>query len=242
MKAIVEAYASLVTSGGITPQDADETHFRELLDFPELDEAGIREKEPVPTEIDPNNPDPTQASERGLRKKPNEFSDGPFKPSRKLTFAEDKVDFDAIQQKMNALEDQFDAATKALLHEARDAYMAALTKAAHAKDTQAIKEATLKVQQDYARILKQAMQNAFDLRQEQCGQGNWRRCPRQPRRYSASDRYPGERDRRAAHFEDHSRQQERLCAVPLERRIVDRRARRGRSSRRGCDRHAHHRC
>jgi hypothetical protein len=161
VKAIADTYASLVTSGAVTPQDADEAYFRELNDFPELDESGIREKAPAPTEIDPNNPDPAQASERLLKKKPSAFSDGPFKPSRKLTFAEDKVDFDAIQEKMNALEDQFDSATKALLHQARDAYMAALTKAAHANDTQAIKDATLKVQQDYARILKQAMQNAF---------------------------------------------------------------------------------
>lgn len=62
---------------------------------------------------------------------------------------------------MNELEELFDGATKDLLHEARDANMAALTKAAHAGDTQAINDATLRVQQDYSRILKQAMQAAF---------------------------------------------------------------------------------
>lgn len=63
--------------------------------MPELDEDGIREKAEQ-TEIDPNQVDPTKASERGLKKKPNAFSEGPFKASRALTFAEDKVNFDAL--------------------------------------------------------------------------------------------------------------------------------------------------
>jgi hypothetical protein len=62
---------------------------------------------------------------------------------------------------MDALESEFDAKTKELLHDARDTYMAALTKAAHAGDTQAIKDATLKVQNDYAKIIKQALTTAF---------------------------------------------------------------------------------
>jgi hypothetical protein len=150
----------LVNAGAITAQDADEAHFRELTDLPELEEGGIREKKAAPVVVDPKLADPTKASERGLKKKPNTFSEG-FKPSRALTFAEEKVNFDALQQKMNELEYQFDAATQALLHDASDAYMAAFTKAAHAGNTQGIKDATLKVQQEYARILKQAMQTAF---------------------------------------------------------------------------------
>lgn len=62
---------------------------------------------------------------------------------------------------MDELEARFDKETKDLLHDARDKYMATLTKAAHAGDTQAIKDATLKVQNDYARIIKNALQNAL---------------------------------------------------------------------------------
>jgi len=66
------------------------------------------------------------------------FSDGIVRPYRKLTFAEVKVDFEKLQSKMDELEAQFDRATKDLRHGARDAYMTAFTKAAHAGDTQAI--------------------------------------------------------------------------------------------------------
>jgi len=62
---------------------------------------------------------------------------------------------------MDELEAQFDRAMEDLRHGARDAYMAAFTKAAHAGDTQAIKEATLKVQYEYARIIKNAVKSAF---------------------------------------------------------------------------------
>ena len=63
---------------------------------------------------------------------------------------------------MDELEGQFDTRHKALLHKARDEYMAAFTRAAHAGDTQAIKDATLKVQSDYARIIKNSLKGAFE--------------------------------------------------------------------------------
>jgi hypothetical protein len=95
------------------------------------------------------------------RPKKKEFAEGDFKPYRTLTFAEGKVNFDALQKKISELEAQFDKETAALLHEARDRYMAAFTRAAHAGDTQAIKDATLKVQAELSRIIKNATQNAF---------------------------------------------------------------------------------
>jgi hypothetical protein len=62
---------------------------------------------------------------------------------------------------MDELEARFDSETTALLHDARDKYMAALTRAAHAGNTAAIKDATLKVQAEYARIIKNASRSAF---------------------------------------------------------------------------------
>jgi hypothetical protein len=161
VKALADAYQVLITAGALTAQDADEGLFREQLGLPELDESGIREKEPAATQVDPNNPDPAQASEhRHVKKKPRAFSEA-FRPYRKLTFAEGKVNFDALQKKLDELESVFDQQTKDLLTEARHGYMDALTKAALAGDTQAIKDATLKVQNDYARILKNGMQSAY---------------------------------------------------------------------------------
>lgn len=90
------------------------------------------------------------------------FADGSFRPFRKLTFAEEKVDFSAIQSAMDKLESQFDSLTQELLHQARDEYMQAFTRAANDGDTQAIKNITLKVKNDYARIIKNAFKNAFE--------------------------------------------------------------------------------
>ncbi len=144
------AYSSLKNSGAITAQDADEAAFREKLGLPELDEAGIREEEPEPKE--------TFSDHRHSVKK--NFAEKRI--DRELTFAEKKVDFAKLESKMDELEADLDKQTKALLHEARDKYMAALTRAAHAGDTQAIKDATLKVQAEYARVLKNASRGAFE--------------------------------------------------------------------------------
>ena len=163
--ALATTYQALVSSKGLTAQDADEATFREKLGLPALDESGIRESAPAPTPIDPNldpnKPDPSKASEHRPFYVKKNFGE-PFKSFRKLTFAEQKVNFDALQSKMDELESQFDQQTKDMLHIARDEYMAAFTRAAHAGDTQAIRDATLKVQAEYARIIKNALKGAFE--------------------------------------------------------------------------------
>lgn len=158
VKSLAETYASLVTSGALTPQEADEPYFRELLDMPELDETGVRER---PQPRDPSEGDlPRQAREH--RHGQRSFAEG-FKPFRKLTFAEEKVNFQSLHDKMNELEQQFDGATRELLETARNQYMTKFTKAALAGDTQAIKDATLKIQADYARIIKSALKSSFEF-------------------------------------------------------------------------------
>ncbi|OJW18783.1 MAG: hypothetical protein BGO51_15545 [Rhodospirillales bacterium 69-11] len=172
------AYQTLTTTGAIIPSDNDEQYFRKLLSLPERDPN--EEGRTLPVKTDPSKPDPTapaadqalegqDAAEMSelvswLKKNSDRQSfaeDDTFKPYRKLTFAEGKVDFEALQRQMDKLEAEFDARTKALLHEARNSYMKALTKAAHAGDTAAIKDATLKVQADLARIIKQGMTTAY---------------------------------------------------------------------------------
>lgn len=172
-KGIAEAYQILVNTGAVTPQEADEGYFRELLEMPEFDETGKRERPAVPTNVpvdegdadpEPTDDDPTKASERrvGFRLKKNFDEGGDFKGYRPMSFAEKKVNFKALNAKMDELESQFDTETRKLLHDARAEYMAAFTRAAHAGDTQAIKAATLKVQNDYARIIKNALKDAFE--------------------------------------------------------------------------------
>ncbi|MDR6305890.1 hypothetical protein GGQ85_003616 [Nitrobacter vulgaris] len=159
-KKLSDAFKTLVDTGAVTPQDADETYFRDLLNLPEFDEAGRREKPAAKITIPPEqDPEEAAVSERLSKKK--EFAEDGFKPYRALTFAEGKVNFEGLQKKIDELEAQFDKETAALLHEARDAYMKAFARAAHAGDAQAIKDATLKVQNDLARIIKNASQSAF---------------------------------------------------------------------------------
>lgn len=162
-KKLSDAYKTLVDTGAVTPQDADEDYFRDLLNLPEYDEAGRREKPAAKTTVPPEQDeekedDEAAMSEPRLKKK---FAEDGFKPYRPLTFAEGKVNFDALQKKIDELEAQFDRETAALLHEARDRYMKEFTRAAHAGDAQTIKDATLKAQAELSRIIKNASQSAF---------------------------------------------------------------------------------
>jgi len=174
---ISAAYQTLSTAGAIVPTDNDEQHFRKMLGLPERDPDEDEGRTPSDA-ADPENPEDTTNSKKPKTEAKEEMSelvswlkknsdrrsfaeDGTFKPYRKLTFAEQKVDFEALQRQMDKLEGDFDARTKELLHSARTEYMRAMTKAALAGDTRGIKEATLKVQSDYARIIKQGVTSAF---------------------------------------------------------------------------------
>jgi hypothetical protein len=161
VKNLADAYAVLITSAGVQAGNQDEQFFREALGLPQRDPDDI--VTPPQAVIDQNKLDQEQNAknvqmhEHGGKKKA--FAE--FKPWRRLTFAEEKVNFDGLQAQMDQLETDFDSKTQALLHEARAQYMEAFTKAAHDGDTQAIRDATLKVEADLARIIKQAVTAAF---------------------------------------------------------------------------------
>ncbi|WP_035648696.1 DUF935 family protein [Bradyrhizobium sp. ORS 285] len=167
---LAQTYAQLRTAGAITAQDADENAFREKMGLPDLDEAGVREE---PAQPDPQNPnqkgkkgaandnDPAEASEHrhGLKKN---FSDT-FEPFRKLTLAEMRVDFQRIQDKMDELENGLRNDIITQLSAANEKYIAQLSRAANAGDTQAIKDATIKGDDEYRRMLKAAFKGAFEF-------------------------------------------------------------------------------
>lgn len=85
IKALSEAFASLVTSKGITPTDKDQTYFRALLGLPEItqDELDASKEVEVPDGIDINNPD------GGAKPKDNTVVDDGIDPVEK-TIPEDK--------------------------------------------------------------------------------------------------------------------------------------------------------
>lgn len=85
-----------------------------------------------------------------------------YKSFRKLTFAEKKVDFKALERKLDELEDSFDKETQALLNKEREVYMTKLTKAVQKGDKDAIKNATMNVQKAYARIIREKMKESYE--------------------------------------------------------------------------------
>lgn len=95
-----------------------------------------------------------------LRRK-NFADDNPFKSWRALTFAEKKVNFDALQTKMDQLEEAFNQETQDLLHDARDTFISKLTKALNSDDKEAVKDATIEVKNAYAKIIKDAIKEGF---------------------------------------------------------------------------------
>jgi len=161
VKALAETYSGLVNAGALTPQEADEPYFRELMDMPELDETGVRERPQAQQIAIDDETDPKREAHEHPRSLKKNFAEG-FKPFRRLTFAEQKVNFQSLHDKMNELEGQLDSATRELLNDALEQYMQKFTKAALAGDTKAIKDITLKVQADYARILKNALKTSFE--------------------------------------------------------------------------------
>ena len=88
--------------------------------------------------------------------------DEPFKGFRRMTFAEKKVDYKGIQNNLDRMEEEFDTVTQALLHEERDRYMAKVSKAALAGDTQTIKDETFKIKTKYTTIIRDALKKAYE--------------------------------------------------------------------------------
>lgn len=159
---LANAYSTLVTSKGITAGEADEGYFREILGLPERDNTGDTNDMPPETEegVDEDEIDlePKESSER----KKKSFGEGDFKSFRKLTFAEQKVDFEDIEKKLDTLEDSFDAETQELLRAAHAKFIDSLTKAVNRGNTGAIKDAQFKVKQDYSRIIRDKMKEAYE--------------------------------------------------------------------------------
>lgn len=89
-----------------------------------------------------------------------------YKGFRPMTFAEKKVDFKSIEKNLDRIEEQFDKDTQALLHAQREIFVAKLSKALAKDDKAAIKAATMEAQTEYARIIRDAMKEAYQYGKE----------------------------------------------------------------------------
>lgn len=82
---------------------------------------------------------------------------------RPLTFAEEKVDFDAIRRQMDQLEGSLEGEARALFEKDADRFMKDLSRAVNAGDTKAIKKATLRVRATYTTLLKDMLKKAYEF-------------------------------------------------------------------------------
>jgi len=193
VKALSEAYSSLVTSKGITPTDKDQAYFRAVLGLPEITQEEMDEEvAPTPDGIDINNPIPKKdipvddkkikdatekeepiAGEKDKvkeeikahdhKKKVRQFNDGKgFVSWRKLTFTEQKVDFENIEDRMNALQIEFTQEATDLMNEAKNAFIAKLQSALDDSDNKAIAELEIKFVKDYKALIKDFMKTAME--------------------------------------------------------------------------------
>jgi len=91
------------------------------------------------------------------------FDDGSgFMSWRPLTFAEQKVNFQDIEDTMDSMQDSFSAEAKALLQKEKDTFMAKLHDAVAAGDQKAIDSLEMGFVADYAALVNDAMKSAYE--------------------------------------------------------------------------------
>lgn len=90
------------------------------------------------------------------------MSENKFKPWRKLTFAEQKVNFQKIQDTMDKLESDFTMEAKNQLNADRDVFMAAATRAITDNDLTALRALEVGFVATYTAILRKYMNQSYE--------------------------------------------------------------------------------
>lgn len=161
------AYQRFTQSKGIVPSAGDEKYFREMLGLPERDpdEDDVADPQDVEDQqkTDQQVQDQLQQSEIDHRINKLMFAegDGTFKPWRKMTFAEKKVNWPKMRSSMDDLEKQFLDQVLPLLQQAKDDYVKRLTQLVNSKDTAGIRDLELKYQGEYRKAIKEILKAGF---------------------------------------------------------------------------------
>lgn len=178
--ALGTAFSQLVTAKGITPTMKDEKYLRALIGLPEVtdeeinneldgidvnDQGGPIKKDT--TVEDMEDPEDKKNKEEDMShrhsKSVKKFDDGKsFTSWRKLTFTEQKVSFGNIQDKMNAMQSEFETQAIALLNDAKDSFVNKLRKALESGDTRSVSDLEIKFVNAYKKLLKDFMRQAYE--------------------------------------------------------------------------------
>lgn len=188
---LASAYQTLTTAKGLKPGPNDEVYLRELLGLPERDQSEDVDEDVDEDDADDGDDDADaqmnkagkkEASEHRHASKKKIYAEGDeWKGWRALTFAERKVNFGALEAKLDTLEDSFDKVTQGLLHTERDRFITSLTKALNNGDRDAVKAATLKIKDAYARIIKDSAREAFEYGKTTAAREMGSKIPTNPR-------------------------------------------------------------
>jgi hypothetical protein len=188
--ALGTAFAQLVTAKGITPTMKDEVYLRALLGLPEVSEEEVDAELDGVDVDDPDGPDALKTQNKNVddgaddveeedatpedkkkikeamharNKKLRKFDDGKgFMSWRKLTFTEQKVSFENIEDQMNTLQEKFEKEATELLNKAKDTFIAKLQTALDDDDKKAVAELEIKFVSDYKKLLKDFMRVAYE--------------------------------------------------------------------------------
>ena len=134
----------------------------------EVDKATINAKKPAKTDkenkkVDKATGNAKKEAHDHLKAKPRRFDDGKgFMSWRPLTFAEKKVNWKSIQDKMGEIEDGFSDEAKKLLTDAKDKFMTKLHEAISSGDSKAIADLEVKFLNDYKALIKKTMLDAYE--------------------------------------------------------------------------------
>lgn len=140
----------------------------------QVDEAVTQTEEPAETPEEKAKPaaaaKKTEAKKKPVQKKtahdhklPRVFSENGFQSWRPLTFAEKKVNWKKIQDKMDALETGFTAEAKDVLTKAKESFMARLHDALKRNDQKAIARLEVEFADEYKAILRKTMREAYEF-------------------------------------------------------------------------------
>lgn len=160
---IGKVYSMLAKTGAIIPGNVDERFFREVLKLPFREDDDVRELPETKTKDEDEKEDDDEEFSENNHSKKKVFSAGDkLEGKRKLTFAEKKVDFIALEKEFDKIEDKLDKNGKAILQSARAKYIEKLDKAMKSGDVEAIRKATMGAQKEYEKALAGAMTDGFE--------------------------------------------------------------------------------
>lgn len=159
-KDIAESLSKLVHQGAIIPDERMENHLRQLMDLPEKEEDA---EEPEGEEKDEPEEEPEEEPKEEFDDRLKTASE--FRPWRKLTFAEQKVNFKDIRDKMDSASEELRKKLKKITTKIADdlirQFEMVLEASTNTEKKKRVKEIEAKYQGEYRKALYNSIRDNF---------------------------------------------------------------------------------